>query len=394
MTRWLHISDLHIKSRADWNNFERELLEKCQEFGKIDFVIVTGDFHDFGEKEDFHLAKEFLMKLMKCLKLNIEEDLFVVPGNHDGVTYVDKKNTYIKALNNNPLDDEAPGSFQMLAEAFQDYENFVKDMIPNYPVEHPASTHIRCWNNHINFIHCNTALGADGKKKDMQLMNVDELAQSSPLEGKTNMILAHNSFDDMDERVQKRMKDWMRVNNVAAYLCGDRHRQELTSIELDRKRSIQIPCIVNYKSAPDSIDYYSEFGIIIGEWEKRKAKLQGWIWKSGEGFEIDGKITGIEISMREEVELPETEKRENETQEEKKQEETKRQDKEAKRMREFARYYHRMTPHMIVQYNTVYKKIGWEMEENYTEQELIKYITAVKEAGKLEEVTDFLESLI
>lgn len=56
MIRWLHISDLHIKDRADWNNFERELLEKCKEFGKINIIIVTGDFHNFCEKENFILA--------------------------------------------------------------------------------------------------------------------------------------------------------------------------------------------------------------------------------------------------------------------------------------------------------------------------------------------------
>ena len=50
MIRWLQISDLHIKKRADWQIFEQELVGKCEELGKFDFVIVTGDFHDFSEK--------------------------------------------------------------------------------------------------------------------------------------------------------------------------------------------------------------------------------------------------------------------------------------------------------------------------------------------------------
>lgn len=397
MVRWLHISDLHIKDRADWNNFEQELLEKCTELGKIDFVIVTGDFHNFYEKSDFHLAKEFLVGLMKQLNLNIEKDLFLVPGNHDGTTPVDGKNVHIKALNNNPLDDDALESFKTLEGAFQDYEKFVKDMIPGYPVDHPAATHIRCWNTRVNFIHCNTAIGADGKKKDMQLMNVDELAKNTLSKEKTNIILAHNSFDDIDERLQKRMIDWMRINHVVAYFCGDRHRQELSSIELDKKRNIQIPCVVNYKSAPDPTDDYSEFGIIIGEWEKQKTRLQGWIWKSGRGFEIDGTITGIEILMREESEEIEADKQEKGT----KQNDCQNQrvalmekDGEARRMRSLATDYHRMTPHMIVQYNAEYKKIGLGIKENFTEHELFEYVTKVKEARKLIEVTDFLKKLI
>ena len=78
MIRWLHISDLHIKDRADWNNFERELLEKCKEFGKINIIIVTGDFHNFCEKENFILAKEFLVRLTEQLELDINKDLFIV----------------------------------------------------------------------------------------------------------------------------------------------------------------------------------------------------------------------------------------------------------------------------------------------------------------------------
>lgn len=82
----------------------------------------------------------------------------------------------------------------------------IKPGIPDYPELHPAKTHIRCWRERINFVHCNTAIGADGKKKDRQLMNVDELAKCSPSGEKTNIILAHNSFEDMDARIQNRMK--------------------------------------------------------------------------------------------------------------------------------------------------------------------------------------------
>ena len=97
-----------------------------KEFGKINIIIVTGDFHNFCEKEKFILAKEFLARLTEQLELDINKDLFIVPGNHDGVTKVDCKNTHIKALNDNPIDDEAPESFQALEGAFQDYEKFVK----------------------------------------------------------------------------------------------------------------------------------------------------------------------------------------------------------------------------------------------------------------------------
>ena len=49
-------------------------------------------------------------------------------------------------------------------------------------------------------------------------------------------------------------------------------------------------------------------------------------------------------------------------------------DREAQRMHTFIKNYHKMTPHMIVQYNALYKKDGWEIKENYTEQELFEYV--------------------
>lgn len=91
MIRWLHISDLHIKDKADWKAYRKEIIQKCRSRGQIDIVIVTGDFHDFSAEADFHLAQDFLVELMEGLQLDITKDLFVIPGNHDGVTAVNKK---------------------------------------------------------------------------------------------------------------------------------------------------------------------------------------------------------------------------------------------------------------------------------------------------------------
>ena len=140
MVRWLHISDLHIAEHADWNNFKNELLQKCQEHGKIDLVIVTGDFHNFSEHTDFHLSADFLRDLIKCLGLDIQQDLFIVPGNHDGVSNVQEKDIRIKAAKYDPFSNMAQWVVTLLA-AFQGYENFVKTLIPNYSEVHPAGIH-------------------------------------------------------------------------------------------------------------------------------------------------------------------------------------------------------------------------------------------------------------
>ena len=51
---------------------------------------------------------------------------------------------------------------------------------------------------------------------------------------KNFLIISPNEVITQEISVEN--KDWMRIYHVAAYLCGDRHRRELTSIEIDRKK--------------------------------------------------------------------------------------------------------------------------------------------------------------
>lgn len=294
MVRWLHISDLHIVEKADWRNFKKELTTKCEEYGKIDLVIVTGDFHNFSDRDDFHLASEFLHRLLESLELDIEKDLFVVPGNHDGVSFVQAKEIFISAAKSKPFDNTDQW-IEMLLMAFQGYETFVKQLIPNYSAEHPASVHSRSWRDRINFIHCNTALAADGKEKADQLLDVDALAMATYVPGIPNIILAHNSFFDLHQEHQLRVLDAIRANSIRAYFCGDRHKQSVDTISVGGD---EVPCVVSYKGAPDPQDRFSTFGIILGEWEDEFAELKGWCWKSGEGFIADQKITGKNFLMQ------------------------------------------------------------------------------------------------
>lgn len=296
MIRWLHISDLHIQDRADWNSYKTELLKKCYDIGKIDLVIVTGDFHNYSDGEDFERARIFLRELMQKLELDIARDLFLIPGNHDCVTKISDKDLYIAAAQSRPLSMKKQWLTKLL-NMFSSYELFVKKLIPNYPAEHPAEVHCRQWRNKINFIHCNTAIAADGYTKENQLLDVNGVASLAYSDSCPNIILAHNNFMDLHPDVQKRVKDVIRNNSVRAYLCGDRHMESVEQISYENNQNRQIPCIGCYKSAPDAADGYSRFGIIVGEWKKDTVNLKGWYWTSGDGFKIDGNITEQRIYM-------------------------------------------------------------------------------------------------
>ena len=295
MIRWLHISDLHICEQADWNNYKKELYKKCKEVGKIDFVIVTGDFHDFEDKNDFHVTADFLKNLViDELGLDISRDLFMVPGNHDGVTELEGRKIFVRDARSNPTDMEV----DKLLKMFADYESFVKSVIPDYPVEHPAAVHVRTWNDKVTLIHCNTAIGANGVDKTGQILDIDGLSRLNFSKEYPAIILAHNSFFDLHEKHQESVKDFIRSNdNVKAYLCGDRHIGEMELISYENAPNKQIPCVVSYKASPDAADKYSSFGIIIGKWENSEGILKGWTWESGKGFQPDGPMWEKKIEM-------------------------------------------------------------------------------------------------
>lgn len=401
MVRWLHISDLHIKNKADWNSFKIELIKKCKKIGKIDLVIVTGDFHNFIDKNDFSLAKEFLNYLLEELGLDVRKDLFVVPGNHDGTTDVAEKETYIAAAMGKPMDLNEIWIEKLLG-AFADYEAFIKELIPNYPISHPARVHHRNWNDRINFIHCNTALVADGKQKNGQLMDIDNMAAEKYRSDIPNIILAHNSFFDLNDEHQKRVQDIIRNHPICAYLCGDQHIQQVKQITYEHNQNRQIPCVVSYKSSPEAMDTYSVFGMIIGEWEENKkvASLKGWIWRSGSGFEMDTSITEQEIDMCGRLDCSEILENSIESTKliqgkkgfsnQEKEVEEKTDDQLKKR---FIRLYYNMTPAQIDVFNRKYIISKMKLEKKMNSEDLFNYILAAEQKGLLNEMACYVMNL-
>ena len=136
--KWLHLSDLHINDKVEWDVFKGDLIQHCKRKGTIDLVIVTGDYHDFREKNDFSKAEEFLIELMKNLNLDISKDLFLVPGNHDGSNPIcEHKFGNVAALKKDPTRIKGK-EWEELVGQFASYEEFVKNVIPGYSFEHPA----------------------------------------------------------------------------------------------------------------------------------------------------------------------------------------------------------------------------------------------------------------
>lgn len=90
MVGWLHLSDLHMRSDADWErdvvlrDLRRDLPGLALEAGiEPQLLFVTGDVAWSGAPREYEAAQQLFDALGETLGLELRERAFVVPGNHD-----------------------------------------------------------------------------------------------------------------------------------------------------------------------------------------------------------------------------------------------------------------------------------------------------------------------
>jgi predicted MPP superfamily phosphohydrolase len=86
--RWLHISDLHLKSQAAaWSQdvvlraLHKAIAEQRVK-RPVNFILATGDLSYSGKHDEFLQVEAFFDNLLKELDLS-RADVFFIPGNHD-----------------------------------------------------------------------------------------------------------------------------------------------------------------------------------------------------------------------------------------------------------------------------------------------------------------------
>lgn len=86
--RWLHLSDLHLKSGAVYgqdvvlNALFRSLPDLMERHGHPDLLFITGDISHSGQKEELLQARAAIDSLVSIVGVPLER-VFVIPGNHD-----------------------------------------------------------------------------------------------------------------------------------------------------------------------------------------------------------------------------------------------------------------------------------------------------------------------
>lgn|GEM_PF-2283767 len=282
---WLHISDLHVFPEADTTLMLDDYL-KLANIISPQFLIVTGDFRHKAYKTDFSLARKYLELLLSAFHID-KKDTFLVPGNHDVNEYEgmsaaisdicshseDNYNIYSKYLT----------KMTSLYSGFSDYNAFVHEFYSGSGVTDarlidPGGVHCIVWNDLINVLFMNTALISDGEDHD-QILDISLLAQCEINFQYPTIMLGHHGIDSLYSSHAERVKSIIDRRKISAYLHGDRHRYANHPISQISVPNRTIPSITCAKSAPQSGDSFSEFGVVYYEWRNDdNTYIQAYRW--------------------------------------------------------------------------------------------------------------------
>lgn len=269
---WIQLSDLHIFDNVEWKTMQ-EAYKKLPYQNDIGFVIVSGDLHQY--KKDYSETVKFLNNLLGFYNLS-KKDIFIVPGNHDSGDCTDKEvyTHYIESeVEKNPECYRKYFVAGKLVDCFTEYSKFIKEFygsVANVMYPEPEQVGVITWKNRMNIIHLNTAINCNGNNK---LKQVIDIYKYSNLLNKLNLscpsiIIAHHPFDSIHDSQKELLRRYITDWKVSAYLCGDTHKEAYYQIPTFASSSSNIPCIVCGKSAPETLDTYSDLSCII--YVKRK----------------------------------------------------------------------------------------------------------------------------
>lgn len=279
---WIQISDLHL-----FDNTETLILSnafnKIAQKHDINFVVITGDLHQFGES--YEKTYVFLETILKTFNLN-KSDFFIIPGNHDSEKCNNKKQiTYYidKHIDEDPdcyVESFVPGQ---LIECFRNYNSFIQKFYsPNSPYSNPEQVTVRVWNNQISIIHLNTAINCNGDNTLSCIIDINKLANLDIPDNIPSIIIAHHPFSSIHISHQNALRRYITEWNVSAYLCGDLHKELLDKIYTHSSTISAIPCFVCGKATPQVHDNYSDIGCIVYEKIDETVHVTPYIWKSKE----------------------------------------------------------------------------------------------------------------
>ena len=298
MVYLLHLSDLHfVKNALSYSTEELLLREAAEKLRDVPLgqklLVLTGDFHNYRDP-DYGRAVSFLKRLVSETGLEMEQDVFLIPGNHD-VGNPAALRPLLEGVDPD-WEEHLESDLEMLKRgkkkflrgrlrAFRAYSAFAAELgcYPPDAGDRPASSHLRCWRGRLNLLHLNTALLADGSSKSDQGCDADGAAAPETWgvgESLPALALGHNSFFDLKQELRGDLLPVFALHNVSAYLCGDRHKletnpqQQMIRLEPGYGQGTEIPNLVAARSIGDGEDDYSDLGFCWHLWDEASGEVQ------------------------------------------------------------------------------------------------------------------------
>jgi len=331
---WLQLSDLHFPKVKDYTSLsiETRILNAAGDHRfaeeRVDFVVITGDYRNIWEKSDdpFDVASSFIVRLMNKLKLDVDNDLFIIPGNHDvdredecGNHFEfekreqaietlslaeegDKEDEEAKKKNRNPEYKSYLKSLQNVSDdlkkLFSKYAEFANKLYTRRGKSGsgPEEISISVWkdsngNPKLRLIRLNTAMASNKERDHMQVcdfVRLGELAnEDADLETKLpTIVLAHHSFYDLHPSLRHILVERMNQMNCWVWLAGDRHTNNRYDLESEIVRNISTsaddrtwPNIICGKGMSFDGDDWAELELMHYSWDGETVDAKRIVWE-------------------------------------------------------------------------------------------------------------------
>lgn len=246
--RWIQLSDLHFGDNSEFSHKSREALQEyiAKNHKNIDYIFVTGDIifaknlkTKAAKKKCYDEAKQYLENIYRSIwggadmAENIEQRIFVVPGNHDLIRDDARRDTVEGMLKNYGMGKDGKIDSSYL-KSFKDASSLFRTAYRNLFSEKGATlalqkVHYVKETDKINILHINTCIASSGDGDDGKLIIGFELlnkALSSISNEKPTIAIAHHNFDCLNTEEQKKLETLLKQKHIFLYLCGHAHARE------------------------------------------------------------------------------------------------------------------------------------------------------------------------
>lgn len=207
-----HISDPHLSRQYYREHIKsfKMLLRAILDEG-ADHIIVSGDIVSTGEEDDFYLARE----IFSNLNLLDSKRLTIVPGNHDifggphRAVDVLSFPRYIRSVDYVQHKELFQNAF---AETFEGIHRLsATDLFPFIKTLGPFN--IIGLNSTPPWSLRSNPLGTNGSLDDKQLQALEQLEGSNLLQNRTNVIVIHHHFNDLQQSEYNAGNVWARIES-------------------------------------------------------------------------------------------------------------------------------------------------------------------------------------